>query len=102
MTTNNITNCTVTINNYSSTSHTHETKGFILTIACNKCHQIKQLTEFYKCKASHDGNKTQCKKFNNNYHKDYVKENKTKISEYRQEYYEKNKIKVVERQKKLL
>ena len=87
MTTNNITNSTVTINNYSSTSHTHEPKGFIPTKACNKCHQIKQLTEFYKCKASHDGNKTQCKKCNNNYHKDYVKENKTKISEYRQEYY---------------
>ena len=57
---NNITNSTVTINHYFSTSYTHEPKGFIPTKACNLCHQIIQLTEFYKCKPSHDGNKTQC------------------------------------------
>ena len=99
MTTVNITTSTVTINNYTSTYHVYEQKGSIFTKVCSTCHTNKQLTEFYKCKASLDGYKTQCKSCNNNQQKDYVKQNRTKISNYRREYYEKNKIKEVEHQK---
>ena len=64
MTTINITNNTGPINNYPST--------YIPTKACNTC-QIKQLTEFYKCKSKHDGYQTQCKICINNIRKEYYK-----------------------------
>ena len=48
MTTNNITTSTVTINNYTTINHTKEQISSIPTKVCNKCFQIKELTEFYK------------------------------------------------------
>ena len=69
--TNNMTHSSVTINNYSSTYHAHEPKGSILTKACNKCHQIKQLTKFVKDKRKYDNYRNQCKNCHNNYEKEY-------------------------------
>ena len=82
MTTNNITNATVTINNYSSTYHTLEPTDTLLdnssssvsipTKACNKCHQIKELIEFPKEKRSHNGYRNQCKNYFNNRNKNII------------------------------
>ena len=55
---NNITTSTSIINNYNST--------YIQTKVCHACRIIKQLTEFYKDKAKHDGYQTQCKNCKNN------------------------------------
>ena len=78
-TNNNITNSTVTINNYSSTYHAHEPKGSRSTKACNKCHQIKQLTDFGKDKSKYDGYRNQCKHCHNNNEEEYYKQNKLKL-----------------------
>ena len=95
MTTNNITNSTITINNYSATYHTHELNGSIPSKACNKCQQIKQLIDFYKDKSKYDGYLTQCKNCDNTRQKEYNKQNTDKIVKYHKEYYETNKDKIV-------
>ena len=90
-TTNNITTSTVTINNYPST--------YIPTKVCNKCRTIKQLTEFYKDKAKHDGYHSQCKICTNIRRREYYNENKNDILKNRQEYYKTNKIQILEYKK---
>ena len=92
MTTINITNNAGPINNYFST--------YIPTKACNTCRQIKQLTEFYKDKAKHDGYQTQCKTCTNNRQKEYDKTNTDAIAKYKKEYREQNKDAISERMKK--
>ena len=79
-TTNNITTSTVTINNYPSTYLNIETESSISTKSCTKCHQIKQLIEFYKNKTSKDGYHTQCKTCKDNNKNEYVKNNKEKVA----------------------
>ena len=76
--TNKITTSTVTINNYYFTYINTETENSIPTKACTKCHQIKQLREFYKYNTSYAGHHTQCKTCKDNRKTEYVKENKEK------------------------
>ena len=73
-TSNNITTSTVTINNYPSTYINAQTKSFILTKVCNKCHQIQNITEFTNGKTYRDGYRNQCKNCRNNYIKQHRKE----------------------------
>ena len=90
MTTNNITTSTVTINNYTTITHTNEQINFIPTKVCNRCFQIKQLTEFYKAKANKDGYQCHCKNCDSNRRKEYYNENKENIYKNNKKYYERN------------
>ena len=79
------------------------------TKTCNKCNQIKCVTEFHKDKTKYDGYHTQCKTCNNNVKQEYYDKNKDKClkyqnenrnkdlqNKYRKKYYELNKDKFKE------
>ena len=82
-TTNNITTSTAIINNYNNTEQTinpnqeqldnNLKNAHIPTKVCNRCLQIKYITEFYKEKRTNDGYRNQCKNCRNNYKKEYSK-----------------------------
>ena len=67
---------------------------------CNKCNQIKCVTEFHKDRKSNDGYKNQCINCRSNYQKEYSKENKDKFVENTKQYYEANKEKILSNSKK--
>ena len=100
MTTNNITNSTVTINIFNNSTDVPSYDTNIPIKICSKCKQIKHLSEFYKCKKNFDGYQYQCKNCEREFHKQYNKEyriqNKDKISEANKEYHKVNKNKTLE------
>lgn len=60
------------------------------TKICTKCRIEKGLSEFGNKKNSHDGKRNQCKLCNNNYNKQYRKNNKEYFSDYSKKYREEN------------
>ena len=114
MATNNITTTTATINIYNNTDKTINPNKeplynnlpniYIPTKVCNACRIIKQLIEFYKCKTTHDGYRSQCKNCCDNYNKQYrhkyYENNTIKIIEHQNKYYNQNKDKINETHKK--
>ena len=66
------------------------------TKKCNKCGEIKPLTEFSKDKLRKDGHRSQCK----GCAKRYREENKVDILEKKKLYYEKNKDVMAEKQRR--
>ena len=90
--TNNITTSTTTINIYNNSDQIINPNTYIPTKACNRCRIIKQLTEFSKHKQSRDGYLNKCKDCADNLRKEYVKENKERISNCKKNIF--NKIKL--------
>ena len=68
MTTNNITNSTVTIIIFNNCSNSSNYDTFIPNKICTKCKQINEVIDFYKCKTNSDGYQYQCKSCDNEFH----------------------------------
>ena len=66
--------------------------GNLISLECNKCHKVKAVSEFSKCKSKKDGVHTVCK----DCEKEYRKQNKDKIKEYSAEYRKQNADKKAE------
>ena len=75
----------------------YDEKGNVLKKECGTCHELKDVTEFYKYKRNKDGILTICK----DCMKDYKKKNKTHIAKYHKDYYQENREKLIDYQKKL-
>jgi len=67
---------------------------------CNRCGEIKPLSEFYKNKGMRDGHLKQCKECSNAYFKKYRQENAESIREFQKKYAQKNAEKLRDYQKK--
>ena len=87
----------------------YDEEGNLISKECSRCHEIKPVNEFNKCKSKADGFQITCKeclkKYKQGYyqenkdkirgqHQGYYQENKDKIKEQRQEYYQENKDKI--------
>ena len=75
----------------------YDKRGNVLKKECGTCHEVKDVTEFYKDKRNKDGILTICK----DCMKDYKKKNKTHIAKYQKDYYQENREKLIDYQKKL-
>lgn len=75
----------------------YDEKGNVLKKECGTCHELKDVTEFYKDKRNKDGILTICKCCV----KDYKKKNKDHIARYQKEYYKDNKEKLCEYSREL-
>lgn len=62
---------------------------------CGKCHVIKDIEQFGKCKGRPDGRHPTCKECR----REYARQNRDKIAEYKRSYYLNNKDKILESQK---
>lgn len=74
----------------------YDNNGNLISIECNKCHEIKGVNEFYKHKNTKDGIRSTCKECVNKYNAKYYKQNADKISEQKKEYYKQNTDKISE------
>ena len=104
----------------------YDNEGNLISKECSKCHEIKSVSEFNKCKKRADGLQIKCKecfkKYNQEnkeskkayyqenreskkehikeYKKIYNQENKDKIKEYNKKYWQENKDEIYEKNKK--
>ena len=76
----------------------YDGKGNLISMECGKCHEIKKVSEFSKCKKMKDGVKTICKECKKEYSAEYRKQNADKIKEQKAEYYKQNTDKIKEQQ----
>ena len=76
----------------------YDNKGNLISMECGKCHEIKEVSEFYEDKANKYGVRTTCKECMKEYATEYSKKNADKIKEQRTKYYKKNIDKIKERQ----
>ena len=90
MTTNKITNSTITINIFNISTKGSNYVMYIANKICTKCKQIKQVIYFYKSKTTSDGYQYRCKSCA----KEYRNQNKDKISEYNNKYRKQNMNKI--------
>ena len=65
----------------------YDHEGKLISKECNKCHEVKLIDEFYKCKRSKDGLQVKCKQCE----KQYREDNKERYQEYDKQYKENNK-----------
>ena len=70
----------------------YDSDGNLISLECNKCHKVKAVSEFSKCKSKKDGVDTRCKEC----YKEYNKQNADKIKEYKKEWYKQNADKIKE------
>ena len=70
----------------------YDIDGNLISLECCKCHEVKPVSEFHKCKGKKDGVCTRCKDCS----KEYRKQNADKIKEYNAEYYKQNADKIKE------
>ena len=68
----------------------YDSDGNLISLECNKCHKVKAVSEFGKCKSKKDGVDTICKDCKKEYNAEYYKENADKLKEYNAEYYKQN------------
>lgn len=68
----------------------YDERGNVLKKECGTCHELKDVSEFYKDKRNKDGILTQCKECG----KIYKKRNKDHIAAYQKEYYQDNRDKL--------
>lgn len=73
----------------------YDSDGNLISLECRKCHDVKVVSEFSKCKSKKDGVQTMCKDCNKQYQAKYYKQNKDK----KKEYHKQNKDKIAVRQK---
>ena len=80
----------------------YDHEGKLISKECNKCHEVKLIDEFYKCKRSKDGLQVKCKQCEKQYREDnkeryqeydkqYKENNKERYQEYNKQYYKNNK-----------
>ena len=74
----------------------YDNEGNLISKECSKCHEIKPVSEFSKCKSKTDGLEAKCKECI----KKYIQENKDKIKEKNKKYRQENKDKIKEKRKK--
>ena len=60
--------------------------GVVKTKKCNKCGEIKSLTDFYKHEQTVDGRYGACKECRKGYQRDYQKSNNDRIVEHHRQY----------------
>ena len=82
----------------------YDSKGNLISMECGKCHEIKEVSEFYEDKANKYGVRTTCKECMKEHAKEYAteyyKKNIDKIKEQKTKYYKKNIDKIKERRTK--
>ena len=64
--------------------------GNLISLECNKCHKVKAVSEFSKCKSKKDGVNTMCKDCGKQYSKEHYQRNVDKKKEYYAEYRKQN------------
>ena len=74
----------------------YDSNGNLISLECGKCHKVKAVSEFSKCKSKKDGVNTICKECDNKRSKEHYNQNKDKIAEYKKEYHKENKDKIAE------
>ena len=68
----------------------YDSDGNLVSIECSKCHEVKAVSEFGKCKSKKDGVNTICKDCKKEYNAEYYKQNAEYYAEYSAEYYKQN------------
>ena len=68
----------------------YDSNGNLISLECEKCHEIKVVSEFSKCKSRKDGVRTICKDCTKEYNAKYRKQNADKKKEYNAEYRKQN------------
>ena len=76
----------------------YDSEGNLVSKECCKCHEIKEVSEFFKDKSKKDGIGTTCKECRREYQKEYQKQNTYRIKEQKSEYYKQNIDKIKEQQ----
>lgn len=66
---------------------------------CTKCGEVKDVSEFYKCKGAKNDLRPACKICTNKGNKLYAENNKDKVVEYQRQYYVDNKERITKRDK---
>ena len=64
--------------------------GNLISLECNKCHKVKAVSEFSKCKSKKDGVNTMCKDCGKQYSKEHYQRNVDKKKEYQKQYNKEN------------
>ena len=68
----------------------YDVNGNLISMECGKCHEVKEVSEFYKDKNKKYGIRTTCKKCDNKQKAEYYKQNTDKIKKQQAEYYKQN------------
>ena len=63
----------------------YDSDGNLISLECRKCHKVKAVSEFSKCKSKKDGVQTICKDCHKQYDKERYKQNAEYYAEWRKQ-----------------
>ena len=69
----------------------YDSDGNLISLECSKCHEVKAVSEFSKCKSKKDGVNTICKECDNKRSKEHRKQNAEHYAEWRKQNADKRK-----------